>query len=174
MDLVWLRPSVAGQPMLLISIVTPLSFLSGKVLKWSLPVLELPLAPDAPPLKRLALDQGELAQVYDAEEGLRYLAVIELRAGSIRGNHYHHQKQELIYVIRGALRLTVKDLASGPHAAFAMARGDLAFIPTQVAHALEVLKSGEAVEFSPTRFDPSDSQPFVLIKPELSAKPGVR
>lgn len=149
------------------------SFLSGKVLKTSLPLRELPLAPDAPALKRLVLAQGELAQVYDADEGLRYLAVVELRAGSIRGNHYHHQKKEWIYVIRGALRLAVKDLTSDEHASFSMVPGDLAFIPTQVAHALKVLKSGEAIEFSSARFDAGDSYPFMVIKPELSAKPSI-
>jgi hypothetical protein len=58
------------------------SFLNGKVLKRSLPELHLPLGPDAPVLKRLMLPQGELAQFYDAEEGIRYLAFIELRPGA--------------------------------------------------------------------------------------------
>src|SRR5208283_1863182 len=69
-------------------------FLSGKVVKWSLPALEPPFAPDAPALKRLLLPQGELAQVYDAEDAVRYIACLDLLAGTVRGNHYHKAKRE--------------------------------------------------------------------------------
>lgn len=138
------------------------SFLSSKVLKWSLPTLNLPISADAPPLKRLLLAQGELAQIYDAEEGLRYLAFIELRPGTVRGNHYHDVKEEWLYLARGSLRLTVHDMSSKERVGIELRAGDLVFISTGVAHALRVLESGEAVEYSVARFNPNDIHSFAL------------
>src|SRR3954454_18231893 len=85
-------------------------YLGGKVLKRTLPVVPAPSGPDAPILKRLLLAQGELAQFYDADEPIRYLAFIELRSGSVRGNHYHNTKEEWIYLIQGEVMLTLEDL----------------------------------------------------------------
>src|SRR5579864_3907910 len=100
------------------------TFLGGKVRKLTLPVIEGRPAGTAPPLKRLLLDQGELAQFYTGEEGMRYLAFVELRAGAVRGNHYHKIKKEWIYVISGELSLVLEDIASGMRDQFMMACGD--------------------------------------------------
>src|SRR5437870_12464864 len=83
--------------------MSPSTFLPGKLRKFSLPVIATPVGPDAPNLKRLLLPQGELAQFYDSDEPVRYLAFIELRAGSTRGNHYHQFKEEWLYLIQGEL-----------------------------------------------------------------------
>ena len=140
------------------------TFLNGKVLKQSLPLVELPPAPDAPRLKRLALAQGELAQIHDGEEGLHYLAFIELRVGSIRGNHYHQIKKEWTYVISGKLLLVVEDIATHERDSFTMQSGDLAFVGTGIAHALRIIEPGGAVEFSPARFSGADIYPYGLEK----------
>src|SRR5262245_33775434 len=55
------------------------AFLSGKVLKQTLPVFNGPTGPEAPPLKRLALPQGELTSIHNADEPIHYIAFIELR-----------------------------------------------------------------------------------------------
>src|ERR1022692_3153407 len=118
------------------------SFLNGKVLKRSLPELHLPLGPDAPVLKRLLLPQGELAQFYDAEEGIRYMACIELLPGHVRGNHYHKVKEELVYVIRGEVLLSVADVDSQGRASVELRAGDLAVIRTGIAHEFRTVESG--------------------------------
>ena len=138
------------------------TFLNGKVLKRSLPVLQLPLGPDAPVLKRLLLPQGELAQFYNADEGIRYMAFIELLPGQVRGNHYHKVKEELVYVIRGEVLLGVADIDSKASASVALRAGDLAVIRTSIAHAIRTVEPGQAIEFSITRFDPGDIHPFSL------------
>src|SRR5947209_10457753 len=129
------------------------AFLSGKVRKWSLPAFELPLAADAPTVKRLLLPQGELAQFYDANEGVRYMAFIELRAGTVRGNHYHKVKEEWVYMIHGEALLVAEDVESKTRESVPLRAGDLAVIRTGIAHALQVLEAGQAVEFSTARFD---------------------
>jgi mannose-6-phosphate isomerase-like protein (cupin superfamily) len=138
------------------------AFLNGKVRKRSLPSLQLPLGPDAPVLKRLMLPQGELAQFYDAEEGIRYIACIELLPGQVRGNHYHKVKEELVYVIQGEVLLSVADIDSKARASVALRAGDLAVIETRIAHALQTVQRGQAIEFSVARFDPADIHRYPL------------
>jgi|ERR1043166_5288660 quercetin dioxygenase-like cupin family protein len=138
------------------------TFLNGKVRKRSLPAFELPLAVDAPTVKRLLLPQGELAQFYDADEGVRYLAFIELRPGTVRGNHYHKSKEEWVYIIGGEAVLIVEDIQSKERQSVPMRTGGLAVIATGIAHAIKVEKAGQAVEFSPARFDASDIHKYPL------------
>ncbi len=102
------------------------------------------------------LPQGELAQFYDGDEGIRYIAQIELQAGSVRGNHYHKIKQEWIYMMSGEVMLLVEDLETKARENVLLLAGDLVFIQTGVVHALQVTKSGQAIEFSTSRFDPAD------------------
>ena len=85
-------------------------YLAGKVVQWSLPLISGRSGPEAPALKRLLLPQGELAQIHDSDEGIRYLAVLETRAGGVRGNHYHKVKVEWVYVTQGKLLVRVQDI----------------------------------------------------------------
>jgi len=138
------------------------SFLEGKVIKRSLPVLQLPLRPDAPALRRLLLPQGELAQFYNAAEGIHYMAFIELLPGRVRGNHYHKTKEEFVYVVRGEVVLSLADIDSKARASVTLGAGDLVVIRTGIAHALRILEPGYAIEFSSSQFDPADIHKFLL------------
>jgi hypothetical protein len=139
------------------------SLLNGKVRKQSVPILQLPLGPDAPDRRRLLLPQGELAQFHNADEGIRYIAFIELLPGQVRGNHYHKVKVELVYVIRGEVLLCVADVDSKAQASVGLRAGDLAVIQTGIAHALRTVEPGQAIEFSSTRFDRADIHPFRVV-----------
>jgi uncharacterized cupin superfamily protein len=123
-------------------------------------VLQLPLEPDAPALRRILLPQGELAQFYNADEGIRYIAFIELLPGQVRGNHYHKVKVELVYVVRGEVLLSVADIDSSASASVVLRTGDLAGIRVGIAHALRPMEPGQAIEFSSARFDPADIHRF--------------
>ncbi|MCX6922950.1 MAG: cupin domain-containing protein, partial [Verrucomicrobia bacterium] len=124
-------------------------YLAGKVLKWTLPVISGRPGPDAPLLKRLFLPQGELAQVYDADEGIRYLAVVETLAGGARGNHYHKVKEEWIYLLHGEVQVLVEDVQTKARASVSLRTGDLVLIPTGIAHLMRTVEPGQAIEFSP-------------------------
>jgi quercetin dioxygenase-like cupin family protein len=137
-------------------------YLAGKVVRRSLPVSSGRPGPDSPRLKRLLLPQGELAQVHDSDDGIRYMAVIETRMGSVRGNHYHKVKEEWIYVMQGELLLMVEDIQTKERASVPLQTGDLVMIQTGIAHVLRTVKPGQAIEFSPTRFNPADIFPFPL------------
>ena len=137
-------------------------YLAGKVVKWSLPVISGRAGPDAPSLKRLLLPQGELAQVHDSDEGIRYMAVIETRAGGVRGNHYHKVKEERIYLLQGELLVLAEDVQTNERASVRLQTGDLLLIETGIAHLLRTVEPGQAIEFSRARFDPADTFPFAL------------
>jgi hypothetical protein len=139
-----------------------LTFLAGKVKKWILPVFEAGTSPGAASLKRLLLPQGELAQFYDSEEGVRFLAFIELRADSLRGNHYHKIKEEWVYMIQGEVSLLLRDIDTQAEDCLSLKAGELAFIPTGIAHALKTVVPGQAIEFSKSRFDPTDTHRFMV------------
>jgi mannose-6-phosphate isomerase-like protein (cupin superfamily) len=139
-------------------------FLAGRVTKTSLPVAE-PGVPGAPLLKRLLLPQGALAQIYDGNEGMRYLAWLELRSGAVRGNHVHQRKHEYFYLIAGEVELVVQDGSTGERAGLNLVAGGLVYLAAGVAHAYRPLTGGEAVEFSPVRFDPADTVREVVLAP---------
>jgi mannose-6-phosphate isomerase-like protein (cupin superfamily) len=68
----------------------------------------------------------------------------------------------MLYVIQGEVLLLVTDVESKVQASVSLRAGDLAVIQTGVAHALRPVEPGQAIEFSATRFDPADIQPFRL------------
>ena len=138
------------------------TLLSGKVIKQSLAVIQGRPPADAPKLKRLLLPQGELAQVHDGEPAIRYLACIELRPGTIRGNHYHKVKNEFLYLTAGRAVLTVEDCGSGLRESVPLCAGDLVFIPVGIAHAFQTLEAGQGIEFSTSEFAAADVYFFSL------------
>ena len=115
------------------------------------------------PLKRLMLPQGELAQVHNGEPPIHYLAFIELREGTQRGNHFHRVKEEFVYLLSGEVRLLVEDIESKAREIVPLNTGDLVFIPVGVAHTLDVVKAGQAIEFSAARFDATDIHRYPLM-----------
>jgi len=139
------------------------AFLSGKVLRKSLPAFQQSAGPDAPSLKRLLLPQGELAQFHDGPVPIHYQAYIELRDGTVRGNHYHEVKEEFIYLIQGELQLVIEDIDSKARDSVTLQAGDIAFISTRVAHALKTLRNGHAIEFSKAQFDATDTHRYPLV-----------
>ncbi len=137
-------------------------YLSGKVRKQSLPIFSDPTQVAATARKRLRLAQGELAQIYNEPVGVRYIAYIELSGVHPRGNHYHQQKEEWLYLLRGRVRLAVEDLENHERAMIDCEAGDLVVIAPRVAHALHPQGDGMCLEFSPQQFDPADTIRYML------------
>ena len=142
-------------------------YLAGRVVKWSLPLISGRRALTLRRSSALFLPQGELAQVHDSEEGIRYLAVIEIRSGTVRGNHYHKIKEERIYVLQGELLVLVEDVETNARASVPLKTGDLLLIQTGIAHLLRTIEPGQAIEFSRARFNPADIFPFSFRLAEL-------
>lgn len=139
------------------------SYFHGRVIKRSLPLVHGRPGPDAPRLKRLLLPQGELAQFWDGPEPIYYMAFLELREGTIRGNHYHNNKREFFYVISGVVAVCLAAVDSDARQTINLGAGDMVDIGTGMAHAYKTEKSGAALEFSNALFDAEDVKPFSLI-----------
>jgi mannose-6-phosphate isomerase-like protein (cupin superfamily) len=138
------------------------TFLNGKVRKQSLPLFRQPPPAGTEGPRRLLLPQGELANFYNADEGVRYLALIEMRPGAVRGNHLHRVKEEYVYIISGEVLLVVQD-ESGARVSVPAQAGDLLVIATGIGHVLKPLTTGLAVEFSKAKFDPADSERVAIL-----------
>ncbi len=140
------------------------SLFEGRVQHLPLPLFTQPTGPDAPVLKRLLLPQGELAQFHDSDEAMRYLAVIELKPGGVRGNHYHRRKKEFIYVLSGSFDLTVVEAElSSQSTTLLVSAGERVIVEPGIAHALRTREAGYAIEYSPARFDAADTIRHVVI-----------
>ena len=140
-----------------------IELLEGRIRKWTLPALALPLPGSAPRLKRLKLPQGELAHIYDGPNGIQYIAFLELLGNGVRGNHFHRHKQEYIYLSSGEVEFYVVLPGIEPREQFLLRAGELAFIDCGVAHAFKTVQPGHAIEFSAARFDAVDTYPFAVM-----------
>lgn len=126
----------------------------------TLPCFEGRPGPDAPRLKRVRLPQGELAQFQDGDDPMRYLAWLELRPGTVRGNHYHERKRERFYLVAGTIQLRVEDIRTRERAELILEGGDLVVLPPGIAHALHPLREGHGIEMAPEPLDLADSFPY--------------
>ena len=138
-------------------------FFNGRLLKRSLPLFKGPPPPHSVGPRRLLLAQGELANFHDADEAIRYIAFLELRTGTIRGNHVHRIKLEHVYLFSGRLVVLAKDSQAEEVVTLQMQAGDLLTIQTGIAHAFKPVEAGYAVEFSPTRFNAGDTEKVALM-----------
>ena len=89
------------------------------------------------------------------------MALVELRVGGIRGNHFHRVKLEYFYLISGKLLVVAED--GGERVEIEVHPGDLITIETGVAHAMKPLEPGYAIEFSPALFDSEDVERVKII-----------
>jgi dTDP-4-dehydrorhamnose 3,5-epimerase-like enzyme len=128
-------------------------------------VRRLPLV--VPPIQegggRIMTDSGELTQIVNGEV-FRFLAYLEFKPDAVtpRGNHYHANKVEHLYVIRGRLRGVYRDLDTGETAELEFTEGDLVSVNTRCAHVYFALEHSQAVELSAETYDPTDVIPYRL------------
>lgn len=127
------------------------NLLNGKVKIETLPIIK-PSEKSKNGPKRLLLQKGELAQIYDSDTPVKLIAYIELIKGKIRGGHYHKSRWEATYLLRGEVELTVSDVKNGKTAKARIKEGNIFFLKPGVAHIIKVIKSGHAIEFSNKRY----------------------
>ena len=75
-------------------------------------------------------ERGKLIQL--ARDGYKQINVIESKAGSFRGGHYHELNREVFYVVRGEIELTVRK--DGESETLRFKAGDMFLVPPHVAH----------------------------------------
>ncbi|MGH4019120.1 MAG: cupin domain-containing protein [Pseudonocardiaceae bacterium] len=118
----------------------------AKVAIRSLPLTQPPIPEGG---GRIQSTAGELARVVNGEQ-FRFLAYIEFRndGPTVRGNHYHKQRTEILYVISGRLQAGYLDLDTGKSMKTILRGGDLVAIRPKCAHVYYPLEYSQAIEMS--------------------------
>ena len=139
-------------------------FFKGKVKIQSLPVIAPSSASSKKGPKRILLEKGELAEIYNLPQPIKHIAYVEFLKGKARGGHYHH-RHEFFYIIRGEMELDMIDVTTGAREKTEIKEGDFISLSPKIAHIIKPFKSGHSIEFSTSCFKPEDT-----IKYEFNSK----
>jgi len=120
-----------------------------------------------PPLSRaggrITSPAGEIAQIANGME-IKYIGYLEFKNDSSlrRGNHYHLNKEEFLYIISGKLRAIYKDIETGVAQDVIVRTGDLINIKSGCAHVYIPLEYSQAIEFSASEYDIADTHKYLI------------
>jgi mannose-6-phosphate isomerase-like protein (cupin superfamily) len=112
---------------------------------------------------RMVTGAGELAQVVNGE-AYRFLAYLEFHPDPTapRGNHFHAEKVEHLYIVDGLVTASYLDLDSGESGEVELRAGDLVVVQPRCAHVYVAHEHSHALEFAPGPYDPDDTIRYVL------------
>lgn len=102
--------------------------------------------------KRIILERGELAQVYNSHKPMKLIAYIEYPINKLRGEHYHPFREEYNYVICGKLELAIENINTGICEKIIVGEGDLIYISPNIAHKMKAIIPAHIIEFSSKNF----------------------
>jgi len=105
-------------------------------------------------------DRGDIFNILEDEFGIRHVEYYTSVKGTTRGNHYHPNHNEAIFMINGLCRIIVKDLENSdpddPKSGLEIrlgSPGDLIICKAKVVHAQIFLENSKAIAFSDGRKD---------------------
>ncbi len=131
--------------------------MANKVRLVSLPVMSPPFPVSG---GRGLSPAGEMAQIINGDP-MRLVTYIEFQADSApRGNHYHNKKIEVIYVIKGRLRVFFEDLDTHEHSQIEMKTGDIVYVQPRCAHVYVAQEYTQALELNEVPYDHADTIPY--------------
>ena len=119
-------------------------------------VEKLPVTKNIAGAKRWTEEKGEFVQISHWEE-IRHLALFEIKKGFFRGSHFHRQKEEVFYVVRGRIRARFVDTETDERGEFVLEEGDKIRIEPLCGHILHGLEDSMVVEYSPQFYDIEDN-----------------
>src|SRR5216683_582971 len=127
----------------------------GRVQIRTLPLTEPPIPEEG---GRIRSVNGEMARIVNGEL-FSFAAYIEFALGAnrSRGNHYHLQKTEILYIMTGTLRAVYYDLESHTTQEEILRAGDLVRIEPNCAHAYVPLEYSQALELAVDPYDEADT-----------------
>jgi quercetin dioxygenase-like cupin family protein len=88
-------------------------------------------------------ERGAITDVLEGEE-VEHVTVIDSLPGSVRGNHFHRETYQWVYVVSGAFRYVVEGPDCGYREGTARA-GDLLLTEPMEKHALKALEPSTMV-----------------------------
>jgi quercetin dioxygenase-like cupin family protein len=108
---------------------------------------------------RLAGAAGELVRIANGENGesFSFAAYLEfVKDGPYRGNHYHLEKVENMYVVRGTLLAYYLDLDTGERAETTLRTGDYVTVLPRCVHTYRAVEYSQVFEVANNAYDPAD------------------
>jgi quercetin dioxygenase-like cupin family protein len=115
-----------------------------------------PSPPKEPAVRAIEIafedDNGEIANILDVAIG--HVAVIRSVAGAVRGNHYHKQDEQWIYVASGRMVVRAIDPVTERQWNYYVEEGELEYMPPGIAHAYYFPKETLFLNMTPRPRDP--------------------
>ena len=105
-----------------------------------------------------SIPKGDVAYI-NPESDVKFVGIIEFvpNTGS-RGNHYHKQKNEILYIISGKLKATYWEPNNISNKITVIhEKGDKITIPPLNYHAFEAIEHTTVLEITTTPFDITDT-----------------
>lgn len=107
----------------------------------TLAILPAPFVNDAGKIQNLL-------ELYEDEDPVRGVAIIESKAGSRRSSHYHKRNGHWLYVVSGSMLYTERRFGSGTVLKYTVRPGEMVFTPPQVEHWTEFKEDTVLVSLS--------------------------
>tara|TARA_R110000868_G_scaffold45524_6_gene151108 strand:- start:877 stop:1287 length:411 start_codon:yes stop_codon:yes gene_type:complete len=105
-----------------------------------------------------AFPKGDTAYINPVED-VKFTGIIEFVPGTgVRGNHYHKNKLEILYIITGQIKALYWE-ADNPDEITEIihTKGDKITIPPHIGHGFEAIQHTIALEMTTTAFDMADT-----------------
>lgn len=90
--------------------------------------------------------RGEIIDIL-VKENIEYVTLITSVAGTTRGNHYHKETVQSVYVLQGKLKMLTR-LPGEPVVATMLAKGDLAVTGRMEEHSMTALVDSSFMVFT--------------------------
>lgn len=112
-------------------------------------------------------DRGVIADILE-NELIHHVTLITSRRGATRGNHYHNETIQYLYMIEGRMRLTTQMPGRGAESVI-LSKGDLAVNVPAERHAMRALEDSVFMVFTkgPRGGREFESDTYRLSKDEL-------
>ncbi len=91
-------------------------------------------------------DRGTITDIL-ADEVIDHITSIHSKKGAIRGNHYHKDTLQAIYVLSGQMKL-VTQLPDEPILSTILVEGDLAITPSWESHTFQAIEDTTFMVFT--------------------------
>ena len=109
-------------------------------------------------------DRRQLIRTEIIPFNVEYLGTINARALSTLGNHYHSTKEEMIYVAKGKVIVSLEDIKLGRKAIGELVEGEGILIKPGIAHSIDVIEESVLIELcnKPLREVIDDVEPYII------------
>lgn len=122
-------------------------------------------------------ERGQISDIF-YKTPIEHVAVIESKTGGIiRGNHYHKQTTQHIFITKGSLRYWYQPTdKSAPVSSVVVREYEMVSTPPNEIHALEILEPNQFVVFSSglrggQDYEADTFREFVILTPEMVGRP---